>query len=502
MPKPSSASLAVGLCLTVSAIAAGTSSAFAAGITHTGASAASHMELKNAAGAVVCSAYDTPATSKPVATGCPSGTYLEQLFNAGWTEIGKRNVTLGTAPPPASGTHTGGQAAPHMELKNAAGGVVCSAYNTPTTSKPVATGCPNGTYLEQLFDTGWTVIAQRNVTVGSPTTPPATGGTKAPLRNANPAFAAQQNVPSAQLQVEPLSDYPANFQEDPSSKDGHPNDGNFRVTCQYSHFNYDDPIVYPGQKSAAHLHMFFGNTKTDAYTTASSLVASGGGSCNGFALNRSGYWTPAVLDGQGNAVVPYQILVYYKTKFADKVVRMPQGLKMLAGAVMGTPMASGGTEHLFWSCGPNGTIKNKSGTIPSCGADPINATVYFPECWNGNLDSADHRSHLKQIGPAETCPSSHPKRLPRIGVLMYFKPQSTAGWSLSSDHGGPRGGSLHADWMGGWHDGTMDRWVNGCLKARKNCNIARTGTNLALKRLNGTANDDWTGPDRVTIPSL
>ena len=108
-------------------------------------------------------------------------------------------------------------------------------------------------------------------------------------------------------------------------------DGQFRAACQYSHFAYDDPIVYPNQPGRSHLHMVFGNTGVTAATTTASLVNSGGGTCNGFELNRSGYWTPALLDGRGNAVVPEMIILYYKTKQPHRVQRMPQGLKMVVG---------------------------------------------------------------------------------------------------------------------------------------------------------------------------
>ena len=45
----------------------------------------------------------------------------------------------------------------------------------------------------------------------------------------------------------------------------------FLVECLYSHAAADDPIVYPGQPGHSHLHMFFGNTEVDAFTTVESL---------------------------------------------------------------------------------------------------------------------------------------------------------------------------------------------------------------------------------------
>ena len=163
MHKPSSAPLAAGLCLALSA-ALGTP-AFGAEGTHVGGADASHMELKSADGTIVCSAYGTPANAPPAAAGCPVGTYTEQLFDANWLVVGQRTVTIDT-PPPASRTHVGVSNASHMELKGADGAIACSAYGTPANAPPVAAGCPEGTFTEQLFDVNWVVIGQRSVTVG------------------------------------------------------------------------------------------------------------------------------------------------------------------------------------------------------------------------------------------------------------------------------------------------------------------------------------------------
>src|SRR2546423_3174010 len=48
--------------------------------------------------------------------------------------------------------------------------------------------------------------------------------------------------------------------------------GSFRTVCKYSHMAPDDPIVFPGQSGASHLHVFWGNSLTDANSTAQSLV--------------------------------------------------------------------------------------------------------------------------------------------------------------------------------------------------------------------------------------
>lgn len=41
--------------------------------------------------------------------------------------------------------------------------------------------------------------------------------------------------------------------------------GQFRFQAAPSHYLKDDPILFPGQPGGSHLHMFFGNTRADAY---------------------------------------------------------------------------------------------------------------------------------------------------------------------------------------------------------------------------------------------
>ena len=73
---------------------------------HTGAAAAVHMQLKNDAGTIVCFVYDTPASERPTAQNCPSGTWTEQLFDGSWKQIRPdKPVTVpgGTATPEDEG---------------------------------------------------------------------------------------------------------------------------------------------------------------------------------------------------------------------------------------------------------------------------------------------------------------------------------------------------------------------------------------------------------------
>ena len=88
--------------------------------------------------------------------------------------------------------------------------------------------------------------------------------------------------------------------------------GQFRTSCEFSHFAYDDPLLFPNQPGRAHLHMFFGNTDVNAYSTYDTLANSGSSTCNGQEANRSGYWVPAMIDGDGMVRIPERIVAYYK----------------------------------------------------------------------------------------------------------------------------------------------------------------------------------------------
>ncbi len=339
-------------------------------------------------------------------------------------------------------------------------------------------------------------IEQGASSAEAPTVGEDSGAVFEPLRNAQPKFSRFADVASESLDVGALTE----AAERPDN--GTVGDGQFRAACEYSHFSYDDPIVFPGEPGRAHLHMFFGNTETDAFTTTETLINSGGGTCNGFELNRSAYWTPALIDGDNNAVVPDAIILYYKSSSPGSVQAMPQGLKMVAGNATAETFTA--SPQLAWSCGENGFGYNYTNRIPECGGDVINASIVFPNCWDGvNLDSDDHLSHLTYIDETQECPAQYPVRLPQISILLYFPgTDSIDGWHLSSDRAGGfntgPGATLHADWWGGWNDEAMDLWTSGCMQAARNCSYGQTGSSIQLASLNPLQR--YEGPNLLALP--
>ncbi len=274
--------------------------------------------------------------------------------------------------------------------------------------------------------------------------------------------------------------------------------GEFRVACDYGHMKFDDPIVFPGQQGASHLHTFFGNASADYRSTADSILNSGNGTCHGGIANRSGYWVPTMIDTATNTpIAPIQIVVYYKSGGLvpkQYITAPPKGLRMITGDMRNTKPWNNPSliPPVFYSCitsttpNPNPStwpakpcldIKTADGkTIPGW----INMDVNMPQCWDGvNLDSADHKSHMAYPSAANKtanyCPATHPIAIPKIDMQIRYQPPpngDVSKWRLSSDmypDTSPGGYSGHGDWFNGWKPEIIDLIVKKCLNAGVNC---------------------------------
>jgi len=262
--------------------------------------------------------------------------------------------------------------------------------------------------------------------------------------------------------------------------------GSFRVYCEFSHLAYDDPIVFPNQPGVAHLHMFFGNTDTNAFSTADSLLNSGSSTCNGEELNRTAYWVPAFIDASGNVPVPDDALVYYKSYYGPDSSSgltevYPQGMRLISGVSMATAPQPGHTNfrELFFRCYKPGTggsdpVNTKSAAIPNCPDNSyLEMNIKFQTCWNGR-NPADYRNNAaySDVWPTSgSCPASHPRKLPQMEYRIFFRDHAgSENWILSSDVNMVdqqtvvgRGYSLHGDWFGGWNREINQRWIDNCV---------------------------------------
>jgi hypothetical protein len=259
--------------------------------------------------------------------------------------------------------------------------------------------------------------------------------------------------------------------------------GAMREPSAFSHFAYDDPIVFPGQPGKSHLHIFFGNPDVDAATTADSLMKATSSTSAGGTLNRTGYWTPALIDIRtGKPWIPQaeMTLFYYKcgylgVKCAD-IKPFPAGLRIIAGTSSFTTEVNQPGVIRIWCEHGDGTIRNR---IPSCNkGEQLAFEVIFPQCWDGvNLDSPNHKSHMAYA--SNGCPATHPVPLTEISMnLKYVVEESGTDQYLrlsSDNYAGPGGYSMHADWMNGWDVPTMNTWVKNCINPMSDCHSALMG---------------------------
>ncbi|HEU4527398.1 MAG TPA: DUF1996 domain-containing protein [Actinomycetota bacterium] len=244
-------------------------------------------------------------------------------------------------------------------------------------------------------------------------------------------------------------------------------DGFFNVRCEQSHRSHDDPIVFPGQEGVAHLHEFLAN-ETTAFDSTFRSMTRAKTTC---ALSRdtSGYWIPALLDGNGDPVPVRKVLIYYRAKSEVRVRAFPANLKMIAGGDTANPPAPSRSQRsLSWACGDT---RPYAASPPDCSGTGENVTahIHFPDCWDGERrDSADHRSHMGWGTPE--CERGW-IAMPRLRLHVEFDVRNAAGFTLSSDEAGDAPGrSLHADFWNTWKDQKALRFlVNRCLNGGRSC---------------------------------
>lgn len=326
-----------------------------------------------------------------------------------------------------------------------------------------------------------------------------------PWRNRLEDNSPFKNTPMAQIDQNvsalygPKSAYNDGFFEE-QNLFADPGYGGFmRTGCEFSHFAYDDPILYPNQPEAAHLHMFFGNTDVNAYTTWESLRDSGAGTCNGGELNRTGYWVPAMFDQNGNVRVPHFLNIYYKNDNQSHHPNQPLNYYPDDSQIISPTSVSHGSNIAFncineyggdeirdmryldqtncpggWAYGPPGQPANNTYRY-------LEHNVIFQNCWNGQDPSnaahyRDPQSPSNYAVPPDywfggNCPSSHPRRLPnlRYRIRYIVEPgDDTSKWWLASDVSKANGtkaraGSTnHGDWWGAWNKQVNKTWIDTC----------------------------------------
>lgn len=239
-----------------------------------------------------------------------------------------------------------------------------------------------------------------------------------------------------------------------SAQEASSSEASFVSRCDFSHRNKDDPIVYPGAPGKAHSHDFFGNTSTDAHSTHESLRAAGTSCLN--PDDKSAYWIPTVkwTNAKGTRTLEAsRAIFYYRTngKAPEEVQPHPAGLKVVPNT------------NVRWMCA-HGTFS----TSPPkrCSNGTLAVLIRFPDCSDGNLDSADHRSHMAyaavQSDGMKQCPSTHPTPVPALSMDIRFSIPTTSGRvKLSSG----AASTMHADFFNAWDQQKLAALVDGCINA-------------------------------------
>ena len=289
--------------------------------------------------------------------------------------------------------------------------------------------------------------------------------------------------------------------------------GAFRFICTAGQLLKDDPIVYPGQAGASHLHQFYGNTGAKASSTYSSLRKSGQSTCMS-PLNRSAYWMPAMMDGRGNVVRPDHIQIYYKRrpksdpkcsltsgdpKAEGNCVDLPNGLKFVFGYDMVTGKAPTGST--YFNCKGTGADPGHFATIPATIGNcvlggQLGAVIKAPDCWDGkNLDSPNHRDHMAYSGYGtwgyRKCPSTHPYVVPGFTLQAWYTiapGDDLKLWKLSSDDMRPdlpHGSTFHADFFMAWDPTIKQMWHDNCINKMLSCSAGDLGNGKMLKMFAG-----------------
>jgi hypothetical protein len=238
----------------------------------------------------------------------------------------------------------------------------------------------------------------------------------------------------------------------------------FVTRCTFSHRAANDPIVFYGRPGASHLHDFFGNRTTNAFSKLKTMKK-GTTTCKNL-KDLSGYWTPS-LRVNGALVTPNRMSAYYQSagKPHASIVPQPKGLKIVAGSAAATQPQ--GLKITSWDCADDNTIP-ASVTPPTCPLGTLALHVNFPDCWDGrNLDSPDHKSHMAYTGKGKVCPPTHPVMLPRLRVNVRYP--TTGGPTTELASMGVYSG--HADFFNVWKPGELKRLVRTCINAGITCDV-------------------------------
>jgi hypothetical protein len=303
--------------------------------------------------------------------------------------------------------------------------------------------------------------------------------------------------------------------------------GAFRFTCGPGQIGWVDPVMFWKLPGRSHLHQFFGNTVVTDDSTYETLRTTGDSTCIN-RLNRSAYWLPAMMmkwaDGRVMVLRPDYAVVYYKRvpKGAPECqpgaaalkgcVTLPRGLRFVFGYDMVNRLNPENANPGQFSCTNGGASwRYMDEAQAACPAGQhLEWAIGTPDCWDGRLDSPDHRSHMSYArrwpDGKLLCPASHPYKVAQFTLKTSYRMAAGDGkLSWSSDGADDRPGTTsHSDWFGAWDDDVLDLWHARCIDEHRNCDTGALGDGSMLALPEDKKNDpnmNWTATPRlVAVP--
>eukprot|EP00986_Skeletonema_menzelii_P010248 scaffold4964_cov220-Skeletonema_menzelii.AAC.1 len=108
--------------------------------------------------------------------------------------------------------------------------------------------------------------------------------------------------------------------------------------------------------------------------------------------------------------------------------------------------------------------------FPRQNCDFVGIALAMPTCWNGELDSPDHKSHMAYTtngGVEGSCPSTHPRRLPQVQVFVRIPNYRGADFNYVLSDGNAIPGidgawHFHSDFFNGWDEGKFQEIMDNC----------------------------------------
>ncbi|KAM7191615.1 protein of unknown function (DUF1996) domain containing protein [Naviculisporaceae sp. PSN 640] len=260
-----------------------------------------------------------------------------------------------------------------------------------------------------------------------------------------------------------------------------------------------DPIQYVG-RAGPHLHTIMGGNAFDWFMGSKTPRESSCTTCQ-VTQDVSNYWVPTLFFRTVNdtfMTVPQigGINVYYQERIdwteyqaGHKIEPFPPGFRMVAGDYARRHFDPESLEHraIEFVClhGKNQTESPATHGFPNATCDGGFALrVRFPSCWDGNLDSRDHKSHMAYPARVDSgpCPSTHPRHLPSLmfeniyNVTRFNHLRRGGEQPFVLSHGDPTGYGYYGEFLNGWEVDVLaaalnDRSCGTSSLARPECSL-------------------------------